>query len=143
LWNVQVKGATLTWDAAAGDGIVITDGPGIWTNGLGNWNNAGTDVNWNNATLDDAVFGGGTLGAAGIVTLGGPITAATLTFNLPNGGGAYTIAGGGANILTLNTGITANSAANILCSHHPRWREHLVEHFDGLAQHQRQHHQWS
>jgi len=113
LWNVQVKGATLTWDAASGDGAVITDGPGTWTNGLGNWNNAGTDVIWNNVTPDDAVFGGGTLGAAGIVTLGGPITAGTLTFNAPNGGGAYTIAGIGANILTINTGITANTAANI------------------------------
>ena len=83
--------ATLTWDTASGDGVVIADGTGTWSDAAGNWNNAGADVKWANATPDNAIFGGGTLGTFGTVTLGSAITAGSLTFHTPNGGGAYTI----------------------------------------------------
>ena len=106
--------ATLTWDVASGDGAVITDGTGIWSDTLGNWNN-GTDANWANANPDSASFGssaGGTLGAAGTVTLGTAITAGSLTFNTALGGGTYII-DTSTLALTLNTGITANESATI------------------------------
>lgn len=104
--------ATLTWDIAPGDGAVVTDGSGTWSDAAGNWNDAGVDVNWANGTPDDAIFGG-TAGAFGTVSLGGTaITAGSLTFNTPNGGGAYTIDTSTFG-LTLNTGITANESATI------------------------------
>ena len=102
----------LRWDITSGDGATITDGLGTWSDAAGNWNN-GADTVWANATPDDAIFGGGTLGGFGTVTLGSAITAGSLTFNTPNGGGAYTI-DTSTFALTLNTGITANESASIL-----------------------------
>ena len=107
-----LQAATLVWDIGPGDGAVITDGAGTWSDGTGNWNDGATDANWNNATPDDAVFGGGTLGAFGTVTLGSAITAGSLTFGTPFGGGAYTL-DTDTFALTLNSGITANEDATI------------------------------
>jgi len=92
-------GATaLTWDATPGSGAA-DEGAGTWTNGAGGWWNGAANVNWNNATPDQATFG---VGGAGTnpytVTLGGAITAGKLTFNA---GAVYTL--GGTNALTLST----------------------------------------
>lgn len=93
--------STYTWDTATGDGATITDGSGTWQVGVGNWNDAGTDVNW--ADGNKAVFGGGSSGTAGTVTLGGDISADTLTFNAANSG-TYTI-----NLSGFNLGVTSNT----------------------------------
>ena len=113
-WQIgqPLQAATLFWDIDSGDAALITDGSGTWTAGAGNWNDGATDASWNSATPDDAVFGGGTLGASGTVTLGSAITAGSLTLGTPFGGGAYTIDTSTFG-LTLNSGITANEDATI------------------------------
>ncbi|MEZ5387350.1 MAG: autotransporter-associated beta strand repeat-containing protein [Prosthecobacter sp.] len=99
----------LVWDAASGT-AGAQDGAGTWTLGAPNWFNQTTttdDVNWVDGS--DAIFGAGN-GAAGAVTLGGPITLGTLIFNAA-GSGTYAISG---DTLTLGDGvITANASASI------------------------------
>ena len=106
----QLFAAVVTWDVTPGDGATIDDGAGTWSLLLGNFNNAGVDGLWVNG--DDAIFGGGTAGAFGTVTLGSAITVGNITFNTPFGGGAYTIDTDTFG-LTINTGITANEDATI------------------------------
>ena len=96
----------LNWDA---------NGTGIGNGGTGIWNTAalvwspnadgvsGPYSAWINANLDNAIFGG----TAGTVTLGAPISVGNLTFGV----GGYTIAGTGANTLTLG-GATPTITAN-------------------------------
>lgn len=104
--------ATLTWDAASGNGA-IEDGGGVWNTATNSWSADGgaNNTSWSNVTPDDAIFGGGASGTAGIVTLGEAITAGTLTFN-PAFGGLYTV-DTSTFALTINTGITANETATI------------------------------
>ena len=111
--------ADYTWDVTSGDGAAITDGPGAWSDGGGDWNSGVSpfDAVWTNnaATPDNAIFGGGTSGVAGTVTLGGTIDVDNITFNAP-AAGTYRLTGG-----TLNLGgsdatsptITANVDAAI------------------------------
>lgn len=58
------------------------------------------------------IFGGGSSGTAGVVTLGSAITVGTLTFN-PAFAGNYTIAPTAAEVLTINGGINANDSVTI------------------------------
>ena len=91
-WGGGADAADLQWSPNG-----VTPGGG----GTGTWNatipppwfNGATFQTWNNAALDNAIFGG----TAGTVTLGGAITAHSLTFNTTG----YTVGGGGANTLTL------------------------------------------
>lgn len=76
------------WDTVTGDGSAITEGGGTWQVGVGNWNNAGSDVTW--ADGNNAVFGGGSAGTAGTVTLGGNVVPGSITFDAENAGD-YTI----------------------------------------------------
>lgn len=102
-----------TWDVATGDSA-ITDGSGTWQVGVGNWyNGTSYDQNWANG--NNAIFGGGTAGAAGTVTLGGDVTTANMTFNTPNGGGAYTLDLAG-HTLTLGGIITSTSVDGTVLS---------------------------
>lgn len=93
------SGANVTWDISPGivgpGDSAITGGGGTWDVTTGNWTiDAGANnIAWVNANNDTAIFGS----AIGTVTLGAPITANGLTFNI-NG---YTIAGTSPNILTL------------------------------------------
>jgi len=88
--------ASLTWDLTPGTvgpgDSLITGGTGTWDTTTGFWTVDGgvTDQAWNNANLDQAIFGG----TAGTVTLGAAITANALTFN----SSGYVITG---NTLTL------------------------------------------
>jgi len=107
-----VGAANLTWDTATGDGATITDGSGNWVTGSGNWNTGSGDTTWTDGS--DAIIGGGTLGAAGTITITSGVSANSLTFNNPNGGGAYTISGGtltltGSAAITNNANSTINS----------------------------------
>jgi fibronectin-binding autotransporter adhesin len=82
----------LQWSAngvtpgGGGTGNWNTSAPALWFNGI-------TFQTWNNATLDNAIFGG----TAGTVTINAPVTAHNLTFNTSG----YTVARTGANTLTL------------------------------------------
>ena len=101
------QAATYTWDVAAGDGAVLTDGTGTWSVGAPNWNDAGVDQNW--ADNKTAVFGGGTSGTAGAVTVTSAVAPTSLTFNQPFAGN-YTLSGGTIDI-TVGDGITDNGTA--------------------------------
>jgi len=83
------RSATYTWDTSTGDGTV-TEGPGTWQVGVGNWWDGANDQNWANG--HDAVFGAGPGGAgtAGTVVLGGDVSPRKITFN-PETAGDYTI----------------------------------------------------
>ncbi|WP_309085982.1 autotransporter-associated beta strand repeat-containing protein [Chelativorans sp.] len=114
------------WDAnGTGSGY---GGTGVWNLSNLNWSPNSDGVSgpynqaWNNngivpGTPDNAIFGG----TAGTVTLGAPITVNSITFTA-NG---YTIAGAGANILTIaggtptvttNAGVGATISAGIQTS---------------------------
>jgi fibronectin-binding autotransporter adhesin len=81
-------GTVLAWDTAAGNGTNISEGIGGWQTGAGNWNNNGSDQSWMNG--NKAVFGGGSSGNAGTVTLNGNVVPTQLTFS-PPAAGNYTI----------------------------------------------------
>ena len=91
-WGGGANAADLQWSPNG-----VTPGGG----GTGTWNatipppwfNGATFQTWNNAALDNAIFGG----TAGTVSLGGAITAHNLTFNTTG----YSVGGAGANTLTL------------------------------------------
>ena len=117
--SIAANAATLTWDAASGDGESITAGSGDWNTTATNWNNAGTNEAWSQtsatAALHAAVFAGSD-GAANeyVVTLSGTVNAQSVTFN--NTG--YQLSGGTLILRptsTTNGGITvaANKTATI------------------------------
>ncbi|HMO03376.1 MAG TPA: autotransporter-associated beta strand repeat-containing protein [Kiritimatiellia bacterium] len=77
--------------------LVWTGGvAGVWQNGAAGWLNGGSPANWNNATPDDAVFGG--LGTGTVTVDAGGVTAGTVSVTQ----GVYTVAGSG--VLTLSGG---------------------------------------
>ncbi|CAA7072346.1 autotransporter-associated beta strand repeat-containing protein [Lentimonas sp. CC11] len=91
------QAADLTWDTTIAADGVITDGAGTWTTGAGNWNDTpvtptSDGIVW--ADGDKAIFGGGTEGTAGTVTLGSDITTTAaveaITFNTAFAG-TYTL----------------------------------------------------
>lgn len=125
-WNASLAALVFASGLAAGPAAAAdyywdADGSGLGLGGTGTWNTgapplwnstgnatAGPFFTWNNATGDNAIFDG----TAGTVTLGAPITAGSLTFNVHG----YTIAGTAANPLTLGGStptITANGNAII------------------------------
>ena len=83
------------WDASTGT-AGIQDGTGTWSVNNANWllNGAGADLVWDNAGPNDAVFGGGTSGTAGNVSIPGgtTVTVRNITFNAPSAG-SYTVNG--------------------------------------------------
>ena len=106
-----VRAGDVIWDITPGvvgpGNGTISGGLGLWDTTLGNWTVDGgaNNIAWDNGANDTAVFGG----AAGIVTLGTPITVGGLTFN-DNAG--YLLA---LDLLTFGTAatITANVSAQI------------------------------
>lgn len=105
--------ATRYWDVngtTAGSG-----GTGIWNLTNLSWGPSGDGTTgpfasaWNNAALDDAIFGG----TAGTVTLGAPITAHNLSFNTSGyilTGNTLTLAGASP---TITTNMTSTGFARI------------------------------
>jgi len=71
MFTVSAQAVDYTWDPTSGDGVV-TEGTGTWDTTTTNWT---TDVGVTNvaapsgAFTSDLIFGGGTLGTAGTVTL--------------------------------------------------------------------------
>jgi autotransporter-associated beta strand protein len=107
--TLAVRSASLYWDG--GDAVVAGNDPntGAGLGGSGTWDNGSTahwwdplvpaeERAWNNANLDTAIFTGPN-DSPKTVTLGSPVTAAAVTFNVDG----YTIMNGGisANTLTL------------------------------------------
>ena len=104
---IQANAANLTWSTTSGS--TITDGSGTWTTGSGAtespyWWNGTADVNW--AATDSAIFGGGSTGTAGTVTLGGAVSATSITFSKN-----YTLDLAGNTLTTLNTQKTIDAGA--------------------------------
>ncbi len=94
----SVQAADYTWDTATGDSA-ITDGAGTWQVGVGNWYD-GTSYDQVWVDGNEAIFGTGTAGTGGTVTLAGNISALRLELNQANATPEYTINLGG-NTLTL------------------------------------------
>jgi len=95
---------TLTWDAnLAQPGA--QGGPGTWANAAGGWFNGTSNVTWNNANADSALFAGT---AAGTVTISGTAVAQFLTFNTPG----YTLTGGSLKLGNGSGGVNAGIHAN-------------------------------
>ncbi len=92
--------AQLTWDPGSGG---TTDGGGAWL-GTGEWWDGALNVDWTDNS--DAIFGNG--GAGGTVTLSGPVTANSITFNSFTG--SYTVSG---NTLTTSS-IDANTGSGLV-----------------------------
>lgn len=95
----HLSAADLIWDTVTGDGTTITNGIGTWQLGVSNWNTAGVDGTWVDG--NNAIFGSGTAGTAGTVTLGGAISATKITFNAPSAG-LYTVDLNGNTLTTAN-----------------------------------------
>lgn len=111
LYAPQASSTDLYWDTNIGN--AGNGGTGTWNTTTANWNSAsdgiaGPFVAWNNGALDNALF----TGTAGTVTLGTPIVAGNLTFNVGNftlTGGTLTLAGSTPTIAA-NTGTTTISS---------------------------------
>lgn len=107
--STALRGADLTWD---GDTVTtgLQDGAGTWnTTDTNRWYNSTTALYqaWSNGTPDLAIFGAAS-GTPGTVTLGTPITASGLRFDVAG----YTLSG---STLTLAgaSAVTANSDATL------------------------------
>ncbi len=100
--------STLSWDPDGNPSDGADGGPGSWDLVNPYWYNGSTDVIWPNFTTssDTAVFGG----TGGTVTLGAPVFANGLQFNVDG----YTIDNGGvpANTLTLSGAAQTISVTN-------------------------------
>lgn len=101
LFAPALSAATLTWDANTSTSGA-QDGSGTWNTANTNWWNGAANVTWNNATPDNATFGA-VSGNAGVITLGEHITVGTLRLDVPGSGLGYTLAGSGANTLTVSS----------------------------------------
>ena len=89
--------ATLYWDPGhtpTANGGHGSGGSGTWDLSSASWSNGSSDIAWNNATADYAVFGAG----GGTVSLGAAISAGSLQFDDT----AYFITGTTANTLALD-----------------------------------------
>ncbi len=78
---------------------------GVWTNGGGGWSNGVTNVNWNNATTDSAIFAGATPTTVNVE--GGVIVS-----NISVTSGTYTMAGTGTLTLSNTTWDVASGLTN-------------------------------
>ena len=84
----------------------MQDGSGTWDSStLTWWGGATPDVAWTAGS--DAVFGGGSSGTAGTVTVSGTVSANSITFNQPYSGN-YTLGGGGGAMLQIASSLTDN-----------------------------------
>jgi autotransporter-associated beta strand protein len=99
----------LHWDGGTsnigtnGDGL-CQGAAGTWSTSVQNWDQGAglAEIMWNNSQNDDAYFGTtGIVAGAGVITLGAPITANSLTVTSTNY--AFTDGGNSANTLTVNT----------------------------------------
>ena len=112
LLAIQANAATLTWSTTSGS--TITDGSGTWTTGSGAtgspyWWNGTNAANANWVANDIAIFGGGSTGTAGTVTLGSAVSATSITFSKN-----YTLDLAGSTLTTRNTGNAISSGANTI-----------------------------
>ena len=91
-----------------------TGGSGTWNTSTSTWSPNGDGVSgpytpWNNAGIDNAIFGG-PIGATATVTLGTPITVHNLTFNTNS---TYTLTGSTLTLAGATPTITTNGTATI------------------------------
>jgi len=108
----RAAAASLTWDNNGAAPANPQDGPGSWDTALLNFWNGATNVAWNNANNDTAVFGAG--GNGGAVTVSAGITVGGLQLNSNSysfTGGSFVTTGATqigitASVGTINTPIT-------------------------------------
>lgn len=99
--TLSLPAASLTWDPDS-ETTGAQGGAGTWTDGGSEWWNGTANVAWNNATPDNATFGGT---AGGTITLGSPITAGSIGFDTAG----YTL---GAGTINLGSGFTVTTNAD-------------------------------
>jgi fibronectin-binding autotransporter adhesin len=111
-WRSQTGVAsTYNWDATVGNGS-IQDGPGTWDL---NSTNFTANLGASNVTLpmkSNVIFGGGSSGTAGTVSVNGNWSIGDLTFNNPSAG-TYTLSGSGSLLFNLGAVITNNTDSTI------------------------------
>lgn len=109
LASASLHAANLAWNPSGTPGGTVSaptggGGAGTWNTSASSWSNSSSNVAWNNANGDNAIFG--TTG--GTVTLGENITVNNLTISSTG----YTIAGGGFT-LTINGTVTNSQTGTI------------------------------
>jgi len=117
--GVATASAAFTWDADGNAGNGITDGAGSWDTSSLLWYNGTSDVAFTSGNTNDVVFGGGTSGTAGTVTLGSALTVGNMTINAAPGGGNYAFQGGtltmggSGKLFTVNSSVTFNNTFSL------------------------------
>lgn len=109
LATASLNAANLAWNPSGTPGGTISaptggGGVGTWNTSASSWSNSSSNVAWNNANGDNAIFGT----SGGTVTLGENITVNNLTISATG----YTIAGGGFT-LTINGTVTSSQTGTI------------------------------
>ena len=85
-----LKAADLTWDLDPVTPGIQDGGSNIWDTSTPNWWNGASNVNWNNAAFDSAIFGSGaaafTNNANNGVTITTPITVQNINLGVGQNG---------------------------------------------------------
>ncbi len=108
-YTLSLNPTSLVLNVAALSNYTWLGGNGNWAPATAGWyiNIPSNPQNWSNGS--NATIGDGT-DAAGAITVTAPVTANAITFN-PAASGNYSV--GGASVITVNAGITANETATI------------------------------
>jgi fibronectin-binding autotransporter adhesin len=111
LGGSPARAAIYTWDS-----IGLTTGPqdgsGTWSTSTASWWNGTTNVNWNNAVVNDAWIGSGGALILGTITVSGTVNLGNITF-APVLTGSYLVTSGTINLAAASgTSVITNTAAS-------------------------------
>lgn len=109
-----VMAVNYTYDTDGAVSGVITEGTLGWNGSNVVWNSGGSLIAWPGGNTDIAIFGGGTAGTAGTVTVSS-VLANGIIFNTPNAG-SYTLSGGTITLDGTSPTLTVNSATAVINS---------------------------
>lgn len=107
--DISLAPFSLQWDADGSAANGANGGTGTWNTTTALWFNGASEQAWSNSAVDAAIFDG----TAGAVTLGVPVTAQSLQFNVPGyslSGSTLTLAGAAPFIDIPNGNVQISSA---------------------------------